>query len=192
MKNPPLVLGSQSPRRSQLLRDLGLEFRIAVSDADEIAPADLSPANTVEWVAEQKAKSLMDQLEPGEWLLTADTEVWKDHRRFGKPANATEAKHMLESLSGTTHQVISGFCVCNRNQMETHHVITEVVFNPLTQEQIEHYVEQYKPFDKAGAYGIQEWIGMVGIHEIKGSYYNVMGLPTTEVYEVLQRCFRQA
>ncbi|GGH71534.1 Maf family nucleotide pyrophosphatase [Phaeocystidibacter marisrubri] len=181
-----IILGSGSPRRKQLLADLGYDFEVRVSDADESAPNHLSAEETVEWVARSKAQALRETLVDDELLITADTEVWKKNRRYGKPANRESAVEMLRSLSGTSHQVISGICLCNRELLHTFHVTTEVAFVELSEEMISHYVDTYQPFDKAGAYGIQEWIGMVGIAELSGSYYNVVGLPTTEVFEAIQ------
>lgn len=180
------ILGSGSPRRKQLLSDLGIEFEVRISDADEVAPGHLSPSETVEWVAEQKAEALRSSLLDNEVLITADTEVWKDNRRYGKPEDREAAIEMLESLSGTSHQVISGFCLADRIRTRTYHVVTNVEFKVLERATIEHYVDQYQPFDKAGAYGIQEWIGMVGIQKISGSYYNVVGLPTTELWQAIK------
>lgn len=182
-----IILGSGSPRRKQLLSDLGFEFEVRVSDADESAPDHLSAEETVEWVAKSKAEALRDTLLEDELLITADTEVWQGTRRFGKPSNRESAIEMLRSLSGTSHQVISGICLCNREKLTTFHVTTQVRFVGLSDETIAHYVDTYQPFDKAGAYGIQEWIGMVGIEELSGSYYNVVGLPTTELYDAIQK-----
>lgn len=168
------------------MQDLGLTFEVRVSDADESAPAHLSAEETVEWVAKSKALALRDTLAENELLLTADTEVWQDNHRFGKPANREDAIEMIQKLSGKSHSVISGFCLCDNKQLKTYHVSTLVHFKSLSLNTIEHYVDTYKPFDKAGAYGIQEWIGMVGIEKIEGSYFNVVGLPTAEVWEALQ------
>lgn len=181
-----LILGSGSPRRKQLLEQLGFSFEVRVSDADESAPSYLTPGQTVEWVADSKAAALLPELAENEVLLTADTEVWQGNHRFGKPATPEEASDMLRRLSGTTHNVISGFCVCSKIRKETHHVTTRVVFRTLSEEDIEYYVSTCKPFDKAGAYGIQEWIGLIGIERLEGSYHNVVGLPTAEVREVLR------
>lgn len=184
--NFKLVLGSGSPRRKQLLSDLGLEFTVRVSDADESAPSNLSPTETVEWVAKSKAEALIPSLKEDELLITADTEVWQGNHRFGKPDTPEEAKSMLKKLSGTTHQVISGFCICNKSVAHTYHVSTTVYFEELSDDVIDYYIKEYRPFDKAGAYGIQEWIGMIGIQKIEGSYYNVVGLPTADVFAALK------
>lgn len=190
--NYKLVLGSGSPRRKQLLSDLGLQFTVRVSDADESAPDSLSPTETVEWVAKSKAEALRGSLAEDELLITADTEVWQENYRFGKPANVEEARAMLNKLSGSTHQVISGFCLCDRHTLHTYHVSTTVYFEELSQDVIDFYITEFQPFDKAGAYGIQEWIGMIGIHRIEGSYYNVVGLPTSQVFAALKSWPRKA
>lgn len=187
-----LILGSGSPRRKQLLSELGFEFKVRVSDADESAPSELSAIETVKWVAKSKAEALRPTLADNELLLTADTEVWQNNYRFGKPANTVEAVQMIEKLSGKTHEVISGFCLCDKQTIRTYHVSTTVHFKELSKELIQHYVDVYQPLDKAGAYGIQEWIGMVGIERIEGSYYNVVGLPTAEVYTALKAWPREA
>ncbi len=185
-KDLKLILGSGSPRRKQLLQDLGFNFEVRVSDADETAPSNLSAEETVRWVAESKAKALLSSLSKHELLLTADTEVWQDDHRFGKPAHRGEAVEMIQKLSGSKHKVISGFCLTNGDIMYTYHVSTRVFFKELSQEQIDFYIDTFKPYDKAGAYGIQEWIGMTGIDRIEGSYFNVVGLPTAEVWQALK------
>ncbi len=181
-----LILGSGSPRRKELLNELGFQFEVRISDTDESAPPHLSPEETVEWVAKSKAQALMPTLGDEELLLTADTEVWQENRRFGKPSDKVDAIQMLEQLSATKHKVISGFCLASRDSVQTYHVSTTVFFRSLSVEQIEHYVNVYQPLDKAGAYGIQEWIGMTGIERIEGSYFNVVGLPTAEVWQALK------
>lgn len=187
LKRKKIILGSKSPRRIELLKSLGIDCEVRVSDADETAPEELSAEDTVEWVAKVKAEALRTSLHPNEILITADTEVWKNNRRYGKPGDRDQAIEMIQSLSGTTHKVISGLCVCDLTRIETLHVSTKVHFRNLSLEEIEHYVDTYKPYDKAGSYGIQEWIGMIGISSIEGSFYNVMGLPTSELWTVLKR-----
>lgn len=182
-----LVLGSKSPRRAQLLGDLGFEFRVEVTDADEQAPESLSGAETAVWISEQKAKALQPLLSNGELGITSDTEVWKNHRRYGKAANATEATEMLQSLSGTTHQVITGLSLVTPTAIESAISTVEVTFKELPQWAIEHYVAEYKPFDKAGAYGIQEWIGQAFISSIQGEYNAVVGLPTSTLMDMLAK-----
>ncbi|MDX5426644.1 MAG: Maf family nucleotide pyrophosphatase [Bacteroidota bacterium] len=180
-----LVLGSGSPRRKQLLLEIGLHFAVRTSDADESAPLHLSGTETAVWVSEAKAKALLPDLQDNEILITADTEVWKGEERFGKPADEAEAMDMLIRLSGTKHQVIGGVTLTHRGNMRSFSSVTEVFFKPLSRDVIRHYVENYRPLDKAGAYGIQEWIGLIGINRIEGSYNNVVGLPTAELMEHL-------
>lgn len=181
-----LVLGSGSPRRKELLEALGLEFAIRTSDADEIAPNGLSDLETVQFVARQKAEALISSLQPGEVVLCADTEVWQNGVRFGKPADRSDALRMLRLLSGSTHRVISALCATDGTHFSETHCITEIEFHPLTDAVLEYYVDQFKPFDKAGAWGAQEFIGFVGIKEIRGSYTNVVGLPIPEALTALQ------
>jgi septum formation protein len=180
-----LVLGSGSPRRKELLSQLGYSFEVRKGDADEIAPSHLNGNETAVFLALQKAEGLKPTLAPDELLITSDTEVWKGNRRFGKPANLEEAKAMLRELSGDVHQVISSVCICDLERTESTSVTTNVFFKDLSEVEINYYVTNYKPLDKAGAYGIQEWIGLVGIEKIEGSYFNVVGLPVFELAELL-------
>lgn len=180
-----IVLGSASPRRKELLLHVVNEFDIRVSETDEIAPTHLSAIETAIHVSLDKAKALWPTLEEGEVLITSDTEVWMNGTRFGKPATADEAKSMLRKLSGKEHQVVSGFCVSDQTNKVTGSAVTKVFFKSLTEDEIEFYVQEHRPFDKAGAYGIQEWIGLIGIEKIEGSYFNVVGLPVFELYESL-------
>jgi septum formation protein len=180
-----LVLGSGSPRRKELLSQLGYSFEVRKGDADEIAPSHLNGNETAVFLALQKAEGLKPTLAPDELLITSDTEVWKGDRRFGKPANLEEAKAMLRELSGDVHQVISSVCICDLERTESTSVTTNVFFKDLSEVEINYYVTNYKPLDKAGAYGIQEWIGLVGIEKIEGSYFNVVGLPVFELAELL-------
>lgn len=181
-----LVLGSGSPRRKELLSQLGYSFEVRKGDADEIAPSHLNGNETAVFLALQKAENLKHTLSPNELLITSDTEVWKGSKRFGKPVNLEEAKAMLLELSGDVHQVISSICICDLERTESTSVTTNVFFKPLTEEEIEYYVSNFKPLDKAGAYGIQEWIGLIGIERIEGSYFNVVGLPVFELTEMLK------
>ena len=184
-QNQKLVLGSGSPRRKELLKMLGFTFDIHISNAEEIAPAHYNGEETAVFVALQKAKDLKPALRDDELLITADTEVWLNNKRFGKPKTLENAKDMLRQLSGKSHSVISGICVCDTQTTKTAAVTTKVFFKPLSESEIEHYVNTYKPLDKAGAYGIQEWIGLIGISKIEGSYFNVVGLPVFELMEIL-------
>lgn len=184
------ILGSGSPRRKELLLSIIPQFTIRKSDADENAPMALNAEETAIHVSKQKAIDLIKDLKENELLITADTEVWLGNRRFGKPANAEEANEMLQSLSGYQHQVVTGFCLASTNRIYSEAVITQVFFKDLQQEEIDYYIKNYQPFDKAGAYGIQEWIGLIGIQKIEGSYFNVVGLPIQELNNALQSFLR--
>lgn len=175
---PPLLLGSQSPRRAQLLRDLGLRFRQKGAEIDERYPAQLQGAAIAEFLAQAKAQALQKYWRAGEVLLCSDTVVWCEGQSLEKAADAGEAKAMLRQLSGKKHEVISALCLWSPEKELLLSDRCVVHFRTLSEAEIEHYVDQYQPFDKAGAYGIQEWIGMIGIPKIEGSYFTVMGLPT--------------
>jgi nucleoside triphosphate pyrophosphatase len=182
----PLLLGSQSPRRKELLQRMDLEFTVDSVDLDETLPPLIKPDRAAVYLAEEKAKAL-EKKYPGHIILTADTVVALDKEIFGKPANGSEARLMLEKLSGREHQVVTGICLTNEGIKSTAAESAYVTFNRLSERQINYYIEHYKPFDKAGGYGIQEWIGVTGISGIKGSYFNVMGLPVEKVYGLLQK-----
>lgn len=182
----PLILASGSPRRKELLRALGLEFQVVVREVDESFPTGMGPVELARHLARIKAEACSDLAEKA-IVITADTVVALKGQLLGKPADATEARRMLRDLSGHTNQVITGVCIRHREQEQVFHAATEVHFRELQQWEIDHYVEQFRPFDKAGAYGIQEWIGMVGISAIEGDYYNVVGLPVGMVWEALKR-----
>lgn len=182
-----LVLGSKSPRRAQLLSDLGFNFRVLVTDADENAPVDLDGAGTARWISEQKARALQPHLKFNELGITSDTEVWLNDRRYGKAKDYDEAYEMLQSLSGKTHQVITGLSLITPDNITTYHTTVEVEFKELPHWAIDHYIKQYQPFDKAGAYGIQEWIGSAFISSIQGEYNAVVGLPTSTLFEALEK-----
>tara|TARA_B100000780_G_scaffold265452_1_gene220878 strand:+ start:1799 stop:2398 length:600 start_codon:yes stop_codon:yes gene_type:complete len=184
--NGRLILGSKSPRRKELLQVLNIPFEVKTSEADEIAPEGLDDIETVSWVARQKSDSLLPSLLPGEILITADTEVWMNGLRFGKPKNTKQAYDMLTRLSGQKHRVITSIWATDGVKWENSTVITVVTFNNLPKNWLMWYVKEFKPLDKAGGYGVQEWIGHVGIKHIDGSYDNVKGLPLTAVLEVLK------
>lgn len=180
-----LVLASASPRRQQLLKELGLEFEVRPADVDEFYPETLGMTAIPEYLAQLKADVLVPDMADDELLITADTIVWKDDKVLGKPADKNEAFEMLKALSGTQHQVITGINLQSKEKKVSFHAVTEVWFDDLKDEEINFYIEKYKPYDKAGAYGIQEWIGFVGIYKIEGSFYNVMGLPVHKLYQYL-------
>jgi septum formation protein len=180
-----LILGSTSPRRKDLLETLGFEFSIRTKETDESFPAGLTPNQIAEYVAKKKALALITDLHSDEVLLCADTIVVLENDILGKPIDRTDALDMLSRLSGKTHEVITGVICHTVDRQEQFSVSTKVHFNQLTSHEIAYYVDNFKPFDKAGSYGIQDWIGCVAIERIEGSYTNVVGLPTKEVYECL-------
>lgn len=180
-----IVLGSQSPRRQELLRGLNVEFSVKVLDVDESYPNDIIGVDIPMYLAEKKADAY--KLDEETLLITADTIVWHEGQVLGKPTDKSDAKRMLKRLSGKTHEVITGVCICTTKKRRVFHVISEVCFASLTDSEIEYYLENFNPYDKAGAYGVQEWIGYVGVEHIEGSYFNVMGLPIQRVYNELKR-----
>lgn len=180
------ILASQSPRRQQLLHSLGIEFTVRTKDVEEVWPDDLETEEIPVYLAELKARAFKDDLKDNELLITADTVVCLGNEVLGKPGSFDEACEMLQRLSGKEHQVITGVCLTSAHKQESFYSVTNVEFKILTREEIEHYVTNFKPYDKAGAYGIQEWIGFIGITHIEGSFYNVMGLPIQKLYEYIQ------
>lgn len=179
-----MILASASPRRHQLLRDLGFTFDVVVREVDESFPTNLSPTETVLFIAQKKAAAYLDLIQD-HIVITADTIVANAGEILGKPADAAEAATMIRSLSGGTHEVISAVVIAHQDQQIAFAEQTKVVFRDLSESEIQHYVETSRPYDKAGSYGIQEWIGMIGITAIHGDYYNVMGLPTSRLYQAL-------
>ncbi len=179
-----LILASQSPRRKQLLEQAGFTFDIIVADVDETNPAGMDGALVPEFLAQKKAAVIANQ-HPNKTIIAADTVVLLDKEILGKPKDAADAKAMLQKLSGNIHRVVTGVCVQQGADQKSFSVTTEVHFRPLSETQIDYYISTYKPFDKAGAYAIQEWIGMIGIEKINGDYYNVMGLPIGELVKYL-------
>lgn len=180
-----IILASGSPRRQQFFKDLDLKFEIRLKEIDEIYPNHLKAAEITNFLAELKAQAFDGELAKNELLVTSDTIVWLDDKALGKPKDYDDAFQILKSLSNKTHQVITSVCFKTSDTTETIFDITKVTFNELSDESIHYYIENYKPFDKAGAYGIQEWIGLIGITKIEGSYTNVVGLPTEKVYAYL-------
>jgi septum formation protein len=187
LKGKRLILASKSPRRQQLLRELGVEFDVrANGDDDELFPNSLSMTEIPIYLAKHKAKPLLSSLYENEILITSDTIVWCDGHVIGKPSNNEEAFKILSMLSGNKHTVITGVCISSVEKSSSFYATTDVYFRKLTNDEIWYYINNYKPFDKAGAYGIQEWIGFIGIERIEGSYFNVMGLPVQKLYVELQ------
>lgn len=184
-----LVLGSQSPRRADFLTSLGLDFQTLPLDIDESAPAQLSGVEVAAYVSELKAKALSTHLKPGQLGITSDTEVWQNGQRFGKPTDEANAREMLVALSGTTHEVISGLTLVTTDngtpKLTTETSIVTVSFSEIPDWAIDFYIKQFKPFDKAGAYGIQEWIGAGFIDRIEGNYNSVVGLDTAALFKLL-------
>ncbi len=188
--NTKIILGSGSPRRKELLANLGFTFEVRTKDTDESYPSKMTCEEVPTFLAKQKANALLPELSNDELLICADTVVILDNQILGKPANKEEAIAMLNSLSGNKHDVITGVFIGNSKKQLVFSEKTAVTFNKLSQTDINHYVDNYQPFDKAGSYGIQEWIGAIGITKIIGSYANVMGLPTHKVYELLTTDFQ--
>lgn len=185
LSNYKLILASNSPRRKQFLQDLGLSFEVRTKDVDEIYPENLAKEAITNYLAKLKAKPLLESLAPNEILITSDTIVWHNNEALGKPIDYDDAFAMLSSLSGATHEVISSISLTTTKTQVTKSAITKVTFRVLTEAEIHYYLKNYKPFDKAGSYGIQEWIGYIAITEISGSYNNVVGLPTHLLHKML-------
>ncbi|WP_177766672.1 Maf family nucleotide pyrophosphatase [Flavobacterium sp. I3-2] len=184
LEEKKLILASNSPRRKHFLTDLGLTFEVQPSNVDESYPENLLHAQITDYIAKVKADFFTD-LDENEIVITSDTLVWNNGIILGKPENKTQTFDIIKSLSNKTHEVISSVCLKSKTKIKIFNAITFVTFTELTDEEILYYIENFKPFDKAGAYGIQEWIGLIGIKEIKGSYTNVVGLPMEKLYHEL-------
>lgn len=180
----PLILGSQSPRRQQLLKELGLDFEVIVRPVNEYAPAEMHPRAVAVMISENKAKAF-DDLSPENIIVTADTIVALNGEVMGKPKDENDARDMLKKLSGNTHEVVSGVTVFHKGKFSSFAELTEVTFRKLSDYEIGYYIEHYEAMDKAGSYGIQDWIGKIGITRIEGDYYNVVGLPVSRLYQEL-------
>lgn len=187
LKGYKIVLASGSPRRQQFLRELNVDFEVRLKEVDEIYPDTLQGSEITDYLAELKATALDESLSDNEILITSDTIVWHENKALGKPKDKIDAFNMIKSLSGKTHEVITSVCIKNAKKSETFNETTRVTFNSLTDEEIAYYLEEYKPYDKAGSYGIQEWIGLVAIARIEGSYANVVGMPVDKVYQHLSK-----
>ena len=182
-----IILASNSPRRQELLRGLDIDFEVkTIPDIEESYPETLRKEAIPVYIAKQKAQAYQKYLEDNTLLITADTIVCLGENVYGKPANEQEAKEMLQILSGQTHEVITGVCLTGLKKQQTFYVASQVKFADLLDEEIDYYVKNYKPFDKAGAYGVQEWIGYIGVEKLEGSFYNVMGLPVRVLYMYLK------
>lgn len=187
LKNKKIILASKSPRRKELLEGLHINFEIKVSDVEENFPSHLKNEEIAVYLAEKKANAMSLELDNDTVIIAADTLVFLGDKILEKPKDEKSAFEMLSFLSGKKHQVISGVCVLTKNKSESFYDITDVYFKELTQKEINFYIQKYKPFDKAGSYGIQEWIGFIGIEKINGSYFNVMGLPLFKLQNVLEK-----
>lgn len=185
MTGKNIILASKSPRRQQLLKGLDLEFVVRTKEVEEVYPPGLPREEVALYLARLKAKAFEGDLSPDDILITADTIVCIDGQIIGKPSDEADAKRILGILSGKKHEVITGVCLCSTQNQKSFFVKTEVFFRTLKKDEIDYYLEHYRPYDKAGAYGVQEWIGYIGIEKIAGSYFNVMGLPVKELYEEL-------
>lgn len=181
-----IILASKSPRRQQLLGDLGIKFSVQTMDVPEDFPEGMGMTDIPVYLAELKAAAFLPRLKDNQLVITADTIVWLDGQVMNKPSDYADGFRMLRNLSGKKHQVITGVCLCSTQKKVSFYASTDVWFKELSEEEIHFYLENYKPYDKAGAYGIQEWIGYIGIHRIEGSFFNVMGLPIQSVYEHLK------
>jgi len=180
-----IILASQSPRRQQLLKDMGFNFKVIVTDADEIYPEEMAIIDIPVYLAEVKANAVTNFLHENTLIIAADTIVTIGNKVLGKPKDAADAFDILRQISGRKHQVITGVCLKTVLKQKSFFAESNVYFRHLSDEELDYYIVNYKPFDKAGAYGVQEWIGYVGIERIEGSYFNVMGLPTQMLYKEL-------
>ncbi|MCD8293559.1 MAG: Maf-like protein [Prevotellaceae bacterium] len=187
LKGYQVILASNSPRRKELLAGLGIAYEVrTLTDVDESYPDTLQGADIPLYISREKANAYRALLKPGELMITADTIVWLDGRVLGKPHDREEAMQMLRALSGRTHEVFTGVSLTTTAWQRSFTAETAVTFATLTEEEIAWYVDRFRPLDKAGAYGVQEWIGFIGVTHISGSYYNIMGLPVQRLYKELQ------
>lgn len=184
-KNHKIILASGSPRRQQFLKELDIDFEIRLKEIEEIYPEHLQAEEITDFLAKLKANAFENELKDNEILITSDTIVWLKNQALGKPNDASHALKMLTEMSGKTHEVITSVCIKTNQREIVFHDKTLVTFASLTSQEIEYYLKNYQPFDKAGSYGIQEWIGLVAIEKIEGSYANVVGLPTHKLYSEL-------
>lgn len=189
LQHTNIILASGSPRRQQFFKDLGLDFEIRLKEVEEIYPPKLKHFEISDYLAQLKSLPFEEELQENDILITSDTIVWLNEKALGKPRSKEEAFLMLSEMSGKTHEVITSVCIKTANSQKTVHAVTKVTFKELSTEEINYYIKNYQPFDKAGAYGIQEWIGAIGITKIEGTYNNVVGLPVNLVYkELLALC----
>jgi septum formation protein len=184
LKEYDVILGSNSPRRKELLKGLDIDFQIVSNDVDETYPGHIVGVDIPVYLARKKAESY--RLTEKDLLITADTIVWFHGEVYGKPPDKDAARQMLRTLSGNMHQVVTGVCIRTLHRQKVFHAVSDVYFSRFSEEEINYYLEHYQPYDKAGSYGVQEWIGYVGVERIEGSYYNVMGLPIQRLYKELK------
>ncbi len=189
MDKTTIVLGSKSPRRQALVKELGIPTEVRVIEVEEIYPKDLDPEKVPVYLAELKAQAHLSKLKENEILLTSDTIVLLENEVIGKPKSIEEAKQLLAKLSGKSHTVITGVYLASKSKKVKFSSHTKVHFSTLSEEEIAYYVDKFQPMDKAGSYAIQEWIGYIGVQKIEGCYYNVMGLPLHDVYQHLKSDF---
>lgn len=187
LANYKIILASGSPRRQQFFKDLDLDFEIRLKEIEEVFSSELKAEEITNYLAELKANAFEGELNSNEILITSDTIVWHNNKALGKPKDYDDAFAILKSLSNATHEVITSVCFKTITKTTLLHEITKVTFNELSDEAISYYLKHYAPYDKAGAYGIQEWIGFIAVSKIEGSYANVMGMPTDKVYDYLNK-----
>ena len=186
LKKYKVILASNSPRRKELLAGLGVDYEVrTLPDVDESYPETLQGADIPLYIAKEKADAYVAMMQPGALMITADTIVWLDGKVLGKPRDREDALQMLRTMSGRTHEVFTGVCITTTDWQRSFTAQTEVRFATLSEEEIAYYVDNFQPMDKAGAYGVQEWIGFIGVENISGSYYNIMGLPVQKLYREL-------
>jgi len=185
LKNYKIILASGSPRRQQFFRDLDIDFEVRLKEVEEIYPPNLTEEDITDYLSVLKSDAFEGELQPNDLLITSDTIVWFKGKALGKPKDYDDAFQMLQSLSDATHKVFTSVCFRTSSKIETLYEVTSVTFNAISDEAITYYLENYKPYDKAGAYGIQEWLGCIAVSRIEGSYANVMGMPIDKVWQYL-------
>lgn len=185
LKHKNIILASGSPRRQQFFKELGIDFEIRLKPVDEVYPPSLRHFEISDYLAQLKSLPFEEELTEDDILVTSDTIVWHNEIALGKPRTREEAFQMIQLLSNSTHEVITSVCIKTKSSQKTVNAVTKVTFKALTKQEIDYYIDTYKPFDKAGSYGIQEWIGAIGITKIEGSYNNVVGMPMHLVYQEL-------
>ncbi len=186
LKDHHIILASGSPRRQQFFKELEIDFEIRLKPVKEEYPSELKDVEITNYLAELKAAAFDGELSTRDILITSDTIVWHEGKALEKPKDPAQALEMIKALSGKSHEVITSVCFKTVEKLLTVHAITRVTFSSLEEDEIKYYIDKYRPFDKAGAYGIQEWIGLIGVEHLEGSYFNVVGLPTHLVYQTLR------